>query len=59
MVAPILLAMGYDYAKRRIVHPIYVFGLVLLLVESQPVRLAARTSDPWRSFGAWLAAVVQ
>jgi hypothetical protein len=56
---PILLAMGYDYAKRRIVHPIYAFGLVLLLVESQPVRLAARTSDPWRSFGAWLAAAVQ
>ncbi len=57
--APILLAMAYDYAKRRIVHPVYVFGLVLLLVESQPVRMAARTSEAWRSFGVWLAAAVR
>jgi hypothetical protein len=57
--SPILLAMAYDYAKRRIVHPVYVFGLVLLLAESQPVRMVARTSDAWRSFGGWLAAAVQ
>jgi hypothetical protein len=57
--APILLAMVYDYAKHRIVHPIYVFGLVLLLLESPAVRAAARASSAWRSFGAWLAAAVQ
>jgi hypothetical protein len=57
--APILLAMAYDYAKRRIVHPIYVFGLVLLLVESPAVRAAARASQPWRSIGAWLAGFVK
>jgi hypothetical protein len=57
--SPILLAMAFDYTKRRIVHPVYAFGLVLLLVESQPLRMAARTSDTWRSFGAWLAAAVQ
>jgi hypothetical protein len=57
--APILLAMAYDFVKRRIVHPVYVFGLLLLLVESQPVRTVARTSEAWRSFGAWLAAAVQ
>lgn len=57
--APILLAMAYDYAKRRIVHPVYVFGLVLLLLESQAVRSVARASAPWRNFGAWLAEVVQ
>ena len=56
---PILLAMAYDYAKRRLVHPIYVFGLVLLLVESPAVRAAARASEPWRKVGAWLARVVQ
>jgi hypothetical protein len=37
--------MAYDYAKRRIVHSVSVFGLVLLLAESQPLRMAARTSD--------------
>jgi len=57
--APILLAMAYDYAKRRIVHPIYVFGLVLLLVESPAVRAAARASQPWRGIGAWLAGFVK
>jgi hypothetical protein len=57
--APIVLAMAYDYAKQKIVHPVYSFGLVLLLLESQPVRLAARTSESWRSFGSWLAAIVQ
>jgi hypothetical protein len=57
--APILVAMAYDYAKQKIVHPVYAFGLVLLLLESQPVRMAARTSETWRSFGAWLAAIAQ
>jgi hypothetical protein len=57
--SPILLMMAYDYAKQRIVHLVYVFGLLLLLAESQPVRMAARTSDAWRSFGAWLAEAVQ
>lgn len=57
--APLLLAMAYDYAKRRIVHPVYVLGLVLLLVESPAVRAAARASQPWRSIGAWLAGFVK
>lgn len=57
--APILLAMAYDYAKRKIVHPVYAFGLVLLLLESQAVRSIARASAPWRSFGARLAEIVQ
>jgi hypothetical protein len=57
--APILLAMAYDYVRHRIVHPVYAFGLVLLLLESQPVRMAVRTSEPWRNFGSWLAGIVQ
>jgi hypothetical protein len=57
--APILLAMVHDYTKRKIVHPVYVFGLVLLLLESQAVRSVARASDPWHKFGAWLAGLVQ
>jgi hypothetical protein len=57
--APILLAMAYDYAKRRIVHPVYASGLVLLLLESRAVRSVARASAPWRSFGGWLAGIVQ
>lgn len=57
--APILLAMAYDYAKHRLVHPIYVFGLVLLLMESQAVRSVLRASEPWRNAGGWLAEKVQ
>jgi hypothetical protein len=57
--APLLLAMIYDYATRRIVHPVYGLGLVLLLAESQAVRTPLRASAAWRSFGTWLAAAVQ
>ena len=30
-ISPILLAMGYDFFKRTIVHPIYVLGIVVSL----------------------------
>ena len=56
--SPILLAMGYDFAKRRIVHPVYVLGLVLLLLESPMVRRVARGTETWRSLSGWLVTFV-
>jgi hypothetical protein len=56
--APILLAMGYDFAKRRVVHPVYVFGLVLLLLESPLVRRMVRDTDTWRSVTERLVTLV-
>ena len=56
--SPILLAMGYDYLRRRIVHPIYLLGLVVLALEARPTRVLIRESDAWLGFTAWLATVV-
>lgn len=31
-LAPVFIAMIYDYASRRVIHPVYVIGLVVLTV---------------------------
>jgi hypothetical protein len=51
--APIYIAMAHDYFRRRIVHPVYVIGLIVLVL----VRLRAplKDSDAWLSFSGWLA----
>ena len=43
----------YDFVSRRRVHPVYVWG-GLLLVVSIPVRLAIANSAAWQSFAAVL-----
>jgi hypothetical protein len=43
----------YDFLSRRRVHPVYVWG-GLLLVLSIPVRLAIANSAAWQSFAAVL-----
>jgi len=56
--SPILLAVGYDFAKRRIVHPVYVLGLVLMLIESPIVRRVARGTETWQSISGWFVTFV-
>ena len=53
-VSPILLAIGYDVVKRRVVHPVYVAGLVVLIAEGA-WRRGARESETWANICAWLA----
>jgi hypothetical protein len=53
--APILLAMAHDFWRQRRVHPIYVLGLVVLVLEGPAVRIAVRASQQWRDLSAWLA----
>lgn len=53
--SPILVAMAHDFARRRIVHPIYVTGLVVLAMESRIVREAIHETNTWIAFNAWLA----
>jgi hypothetical protein len=43
----------YDLAARRRVHPAYVWG-GLLLVASQPLRLALGGTRAWLAFARWL-----
>ncbi|HLF12942.1 MAG TPA: hypothetical protein VJA26_17210, partial [Gammaproteobacteria bacterium] len=54
-ISPILLAMGYDFLKRRIVHPIYVLGIVVFALESPRMRGLGRETDAWRNISGWFA----
>jgi hypothetical protein len=56
--SPVLVAMAYDFAKRRIVHPVYVLGLAVLTLESPIFRRIARGTETWRSFTDWLVTLV-
>jgi len=53
--SPILVAMVHDFVRRRIVHPVYVTGLVVLALESEVVRHAIRGAESWIAFNDWLA----
>ena len=50
---PVLLAMGHDFVKKRLVHPVYVIGLAAMVAMQlvSPVR----TTQPWLEFTTWLA----
>jgi len=52
--APILLAMAHDFWRQRKVHPIYVLGLVILVLEGPLVRTPARQSQLWMDASRWL-----
>ena len=46
-LAPILLAMAHDFWRQRRIHPVYVVGLVVLLLEGPLGRTPGRTSELW------------
>ena len=43
--APILLAMAHDFWRQRRVHPVYVFGVVVLVLEGPVVRALVRAAS--------------
>jgi len=45
--------MAYDFFRRRIIHPVYVIGLVSLGVLR--LRGPLRESEEWLSISGWLA----
>jgi hypothetical protein len=49
----VVVAMAHDWKTRRRVHPIYIWGGVILLV-SGPLRFALGSSAAWHSFALWL-----
>lgn len=55
-LAPILLAMAYDFVRQRRVHPIYVLGLVLIVATGPLLRAVVRSSDTWQRLTSPLAA---
>jgi len=55
---PILLAMAHDFWRHRRVHPIYVGGLIVLVLEGPFVRNAVRNGEAWRDATSWLVNLV-
>jgi len=45
----LLVAVAYDIASRRRIHPVYLWGIPLLLA-SVPLRLMVSTTGIWRTF---------
>lgn len=49
----VLAGPAYELATRRRVHPVYLWG-GLLILASFPLRRALALSQPWHEFAAWL-----
>jgi hypothetical protein len=52
---PIIAAMAHDFWRQRRIHPIYVLGLVVLVLEGPLTRAAVRDTEQWRAVSGWLA----
>jgi hypothetical protein len=50
---PIYIAMAYDYATKRLVHPVYLTGLAAM--AGMRLVLPLRESETWLALTAWLA----
>lgn len=53
-LSPILLAMSYDFLKRRIVHPAYLVGIVALTARAR-VSPRVRGTEAWGDLTVWLS----
>jgi hypothetical protein len=52
-LSPIYSAMLYDWFKHRIVHPVYLLGIVTLALIR--LRTPLRDSETWLSISGWFA----
>ncbi len=53
---PIFLAMGFDFITKRLIHPVYVIGLVGLFILR--LRGYAGRTDSWADISSWMATFV-
>ena len=53
---PIFLAMGYDFITQRLIHPVYVIGLVGLFILR--LRNYVGETDAWSDISRWMATFV-
>jgi hypothetical protein len=49
----VLACVAFDTIKNRRLHPVFVWGM-LLIVASQPLRLMLAGTDAWMQFATWL-----
>ena len=52
-LSPLWIAMAYDGIRHRIVHPVYVFGALILIAVRY--RQLVRETDGWQAISHWLA----
>ena len=55
-MAPIYIGMIYDFVTRRIVHPVYLVGIVAI-VYMKFWRIAIFRSDTWNAFADWVTRI--
>lgn len=55
-LSPVLIAVIHDWRKQRLIHPVYIFGIGVLVALRY--RQLVRETDTWRDFMHWLAAVL-
>ena len=51
-LSPLWIAMVYDGLRQRIVHPVYVFGALILVAVRY--RQLVRETDTWLAISRWL-----
>lgn len=56
--SPILIAMVHDFVRRRMVHPVYVIGLIVIALESTVTRRMIGGTDTWAALNGWLAGLL-
>src|SRR5580704_5922028 len=56
-MSPIFVAIAYDLYSRRLVHPIYVSGIIVIAIVNQR-RFLVQT-DAWQSLSGWLATLLR
>ncbi len=52
-LSPIALGVAHDAVTRRLIHPVYPIGVVLILLMK--FRAPLRETEAWQGFTAWLA----
>jgi hypothetical protein len=52
-LAPIYVAMIHDFFRSRIVHPVYLIG-ILAVIYLKFGRIPLTKSEAWRDFAAWV-----
>ncbi|WP_133468569.1 hypothetical protein [Paraglaciecola marina] len=55
-LSPVLLSMLYDYHKKKVIHPVYVFGILLFTLMYIRMRLIIHTPF-WDAFSGWMVKV--
>lgn len=55
-LAPIYLAMAHDFITRRIVHPVYLIGVVTV-IYMKFWRMEVYRSEMWREIADWLKSI--